>query len=126
MGCELNYMTYNFVHNHVYVKGSDERHAGKKEAEAAFQRRDVDTSTMLCLDGKDLRVLYAEVINRQTEYRAADSGNGRPTQIYTSQAAYAYYERTGKRAKPLGPAHFRYAVRKEGDMYKICHLDGMA
>lgn len=126
MGCELNYMTYKFLHDHVYIKWSDDRRAGKKQAEMAFQRRSVPTNTLLCLDPKDMRQLYAEVQNRQAEYAADDPGGPRHTTIYTSQDAYAYFERSGKRAKAYSPRHFRYAVRKEGETYKIHHLDGMA
>jgi len=69
----------------------------------------------------------SEVTGRQKEYIAdAPSDGGRHGKIYTSQAAYSYYERTGKRAKKYSPAHFKYAVRKESETYKIHHLDGIA
>lgn len=125
MGCELNYMTYKFLHDHVYIKWSDDRRAGKKEAENAYQRRSVSTNTLLCLDPKDMRQLYAEVQNRQDEYRNDDSGGARHGTIYTSLDAYPYFERTGKRSKAYAPRHFKYGVKKEGEQYKIHHLDGI-
>jgi hypothetical protein len=110
-----NYFTYKFWSDHVY-EGEE---FAKKEAERVFQRRDVGVSTVLQMDRHSLKSMVAEVISRKEEYKAdAD-------EIFTSQGSYAYWERSGKRAKRKGPAQFRYAVRDEDGTYKIHHFDGV-
>jgi len=110
-----NYSTYKFWSDHVYE--GDE--LAKKEAERVFQRRDVGVSTVLQMDRHALKSMVSEVISRKDEY-AAD-----PAAIFTSESSYAYWERTGKRAKRKGPFQFRYAVRNEDGVYKVHHFDGV-
>jgi len=110
-----NYFTYKFWSDHVYE--GDE--LAKKEAERVFQRRDVGVSTVLQMDRHALKSMVSEVISRKDEY-AAD-----PAAIFTSESSYAYWERTGKRAKRKGPSQFRYAVRNEDGVYKVHHFDGV-
>ncbi len=110
-----NYFTYKFWSDHVYE--GDE--LAKKEAERVFQRRDVGVSTVLQMDFHALKCMVSEVISRKADYQADADG------VFTSQGSYAYWERTGKRAKLKGPAQFRYAVRLEDGSYKIHHFDGV-
>jgi hypothetical protein len=109
------YFTEKFWDDHVY-EGEE---LAKKQAEQVFQRRDVAVSTVLQMDRHALRSLVAEVMQRQAEYAAA------PRDTFVSRGQYAYWERSGKRAKRQGPSRFRYGVKKDGDAYKIHHFDGV-
>lgn len=116
------YFTYKFLTDHVELRGrSLDKGPAKKKAEVRYQIRSVPVNTLLCLWDKDLIRLAGEVRRRQQEY--ADNPGG----LFVSEAAYAYFERRGKRAKEYSPRHFRYAVRREHPkgLYKIHHLDGM-
>lgn len=114
------YFTDKFWSDHVYE--GDEAQA-KKDAERIYQRRDVSVSSVLELDIHAIRCLVAEVKKRQTEYASAA-----PRSIFTSEGSYSYWERKSKRAKRLGPAQFRYAVKQEAGetQFKIHHFDGIA
>jgi hypothetical protein len=108
------YFTEKVWKDHVYE--GDERQA-KGDAEAIYQRRDVNVSSVLELDRHAVRILVGEVNRRQAEYAAGG--------IFTSQNSFAYWERKGKRAKRFGPSLFKYAVRHEDGVYKIHHFDGV-
>lgn len=113
-----SYFTEKFWSDHVYE--GDEAQA-KKDAERVYQRRDVSVSSVLELDLHAIRCLVSEINARQSEYAA------NPRAIFTSNGSYAYWERKKKRAKRLGPAQFRYVVKKESgsELYKIHHFDGV-
>jgi hypothetical protein len=108
------YFTEKFWKDHVY-EGDEER--AKGDAEAIYQRRDVNVSSVLELDRHAVRILVGEVNRRQAEY--ANGG------IFTSEDSFAYWERKGKRAKRYGPSQFNYAVRQEDGVYKMHHFDGI-
>jgi hypothetical protein len=108
------YFTEKFWKDHVY-EGNESQ--AKGEAEAIYQRRDVNVSSVLELDRHAVRILVGEVNRRQGEYAAGG--------IFTSQDSFAYWERKGKRAKRRGPSQFNYAVRQEDGVYKIHHFDGV-
>ncbi|HEX4592203.1 MAG TPA: hypothetical protein VH120_19875 [Gemmataceae bacterium] len=110
------YFTEKFWKDHVYEGNEDQ---AKRDAEEIFQRRDVNVSSVLQLGPHAIRVLVGEVTQRQDEYA------GNPAGIYTSWGQYAYWERSGKRARRYGPSQFQYAVRMEGGVYKIHHFDGV-
>lgn len=122
MSFELQYFTYKFLHDHVETLGAhDDVREAKKKAERRYQARSVAVNTLLCLWPKDLIRLVGEISSRQAEYEANPNG------LFTSEAAYSYYEREGKRAREYGPRRFAYAVRREqgGGLYKMHHLQGM-
>lgn len=110
------YFTEKFWKDHVYE--GDESQA-KRDAEQIYQRRDVSVSSVLEMGPHAIRVLVGEITRRQAEYAANAAA------IFTSVQSFAYWERRGKRAKRMGPAQFRYAVRKEEGTYKIHHFDGV-
>jgi len=128
MGFELQYFTHKFLIDHVEILGPrDDYREAKKKAELRYQSRPLPpnmdtrldlTNTMLCLWKDDLLRLVGEISSRQTEY--AKNPNG----LFTSQSAYSYYERQGKRAKRGSPSYFEYGVRREdgAKMYKMNHL----
>jgi hypothetical protein len=109
------YFTEKFWRDHLYA--SEER--GKRHAEEVFQRRDVSVSSVLQVTRHSIRVLVGEVKRRQGEYRA------NPRELFVSEPSFEYWERKGKRARRLGPAKFRYAVKHEDGVYKIHHFDGV-
>ncbi len=138
MRSPLNYFTHKFLRDHVEVLGGDENIRGaKKKAEQRFQDRYPEkketnrefTNTLLCLSSHDLTRLIAEIQNRQREYAEAFDRQRRGEQteqiLFTSQAAYSYYERQGKRAKLYSPRQFRYNVRLIEGSYKMHHLHEM-
>lgn len=110
------YFTEKFWKDHVY-EGSESQ--AKRDAEEIYQRRDVSVSSVLEMDPHAIRILVGEVTRRQQEYAA------NPQQIFTSEKSFAYWERRLKRARRMGPAQFRYAVRIDGGIYKIHHFDGV-
>lgn len=110
------YFTQKFWKDHVYEGGTDQ---AKRDAEEIYLRRDVLVSTVLEMRLHAIRVLVGEVTRRQAEYGDARDG------VFTSETSFSYWERKGKRAKRLGPAQFRYAVRLEDGVYKIHHLAGV-
>jgi hypothetical protein len=111
------YFTEKFWKDHVYEGDEDQ---AKRDAEAIYQRRDVDVSSVLEMSLHAIRILVGEVTRRQAEYAGAA-----PRTIFTSESSFSYWERKGKRAKRKGPAQFRYAVRREDGVYKIHHFDGV-
>ena len=110
------YFTEKFWKDHVYEGDAD---LAKRDAERVYLRRDVRVSTVLEMGLHAIRVLVGEVTRRQPEY--AGDANG----TFTSETSFDYWERKGKRARRLGPAHFRYAVRHEDGVYKVHHFDGV-
>jgi len=111
------YFTDKFWKDHVYE--GDEEFA-KRDAENIYMRRDVDVSSVLEMSLHAIRILVGEIMRRQSEYSAT------PVRIFSSEKAFVYWERKGKRAKRLGPSQFLYGVKLEESVYKIHHFAGIA
>jgi hypothetical protein len=113
------YFTPNFWKNHIFLGGAGE----KKKAEAVFQRRGVNVSTVLSLTRRELGQLAAEIHRRQSEFSRTPNG------VFTTQHAYDYWSRGGSQAKDkqratFSTSRFRYKVRADKDgLFTLCHFD---
>ncbi len=110
------YFTEKFWKDHVYE--GDETQA-KRNAEEVFQRRDVGVSSVLEMGLHAIRILAGEIKRRQGDYSGNSAG------VFTSEGSFAYWERSGKRAKRQGPSKFEYGVKSEDGAYKIHHFGGV-